>query len=75
MRVVSHRGYWRDDAEKNSLPAFERSFALRFGIETDLRDAVGRLVVSHGIPIGALRCRSRPCWIFIDNWHRRRRWL
>ncbi len=47
MIVLSHRGYWKDPVEKNSRIAFERSFALNFGTETDIRDRNSRLVISH----------------------------
>jgi hypothetical protein len=50
MDVLSHRGYWHADAEKNRPVAFERSFALGFGTETDVRDRDGRLVISHDMP-------------------------
>lgn len=49
MIVISHRGYWREPAEKNSAAAFRRSFSLGFGTETDLRDLSGSLVISHDI--------------------------
>jgi len=47
MQIISHRGYWKSTEEKNREIAFERSFALGFGTETDLRDYCGRVVVSH----------------------------
>lgn len=47
MIILSHRGYWKEPTEKNSRLAFERSFALGFGTETDLRDHDGKLVISH----------------------------
>jgi len=50
MDVLSHRGHWTSDAEKNRPVAFERSFALGFGTETDVRDRDGRLVISHDMP-------------------------
>ncbi len=52
MKILSHRGYWKDPVEKNSLVAFERSFKLGFGTETDVRDLQGTLVISHDIPQG-----------------------
>ena len=52
MIVLSHRGYWKDPAEKNTEAAFRRSFGLGFGTETDLRDRLGVLVVSHDPPTG-----------------------
>jgi glycerophosphoryl diester phosphodiesterase len=47
MFVLSHRGYWKDISEKNQIVAFERSFSLGFGTETDIRDYKGALVISH----------------------------
>jgi len=47
VKVLSHRGYWRSASEKNTAQAFGRSFALGYGTETDVRDAHGRLVISH----------------------------
>lgn len=52
MIVLSHRGYWKEAAEKNREVAFRRSFELGFGTETDIRDAGGRLVISHDPPAG-----------------------
>lgn len=49
MIVLSHRGYWKETIEKNSSMAFERSFSLGFGTETDVRDYNGKLVISHDI--------------------------
>jgi len=49
MIVLSHRGYWTKETEKNQLLSFERSFSLGFGTETDLRDYKGELVISHDI--------------------------
>ncbi|KVH43882.1 hypothetical protein [Burkholderia diffusa] len=47
MKVLSHRGYWKETAEKNTPCAFHRSFDLGFGTETDVRDRLGDLVISH----------------------------
>ncbi len=52
MRYVSHRGYWWTPQEKNSPDAFRRALDLGYGIELDVRDACGRLVVSHDPPTG-----------------------
>jgi hypothetical protein len=51
MQILSHRGYWKTAAEKNTATAFGRSFQLGFGTETDLRDLAGRVVVSHDPPL------------------------
>lgn len=47
MIVLSHRGYWKSESEKNRPIAFERSFCSGIGTETDVRDYKGRLVISH----------------------------
>lgn len=38
------------ETEKNSMVAFEHSLRAGFGIETDIRDRDGELVISHDIP-------------------------
>lgn len=50
MRIISHRGWWHQPDEKNTLPAFRRSVAAGYGTETDVRDLAGRLVISHDPP-------------------------
>jgi glycerophosphoryl diester phosphodiesterase len=50
MEVLSHRGWWLEQSQKNTLAAFERSFEAGFGVETDVRDLGGSLVVSHDPP-------------------------
>jgi hypothetical protein len=50
MEILSHRGYWKTPEEKNTRVAFERSFRLGFGTETDVRDRLGELVISHDMP-------------------------
>lgn len=52
MKILSHRGYWKQPDEKNSEVAFKRSFELGFGTETDIRDQGGKLVISHDMPLG-----------------------
>lgn len=52
MNILSHRGYWQDNAERNTEIAFSRSFALGYGTETDVRDCKGELVISHDMPGG-----------------------
>jgi hypothetical protein len=50
MEIISHRGYWKSASEKNKIVAFERSFSLSFGTETDIRDFNSELVISHDTP-------------------------
>lgn len=64
MELLSHRGYWITPEEKNSELALKRSFASGWGVETDLRDALGTIVVSHDPP-------SEGCFTLDDllQWH------
>jgi glycerophosphoryl diester phosphodiesterase len=50
MHVLSHRGYWKQPEEKNTVSAFRHSFDRGFGTETDLRDMRRTIVVSHDPP-------------------------
>ncbi len=52
MKILSHRGYWKTEEEKNTAIAFKRSFSLGYGTETDIRDSGGKLVISHDMPVG-----------------------
>ena len=50
MIILSHRGYWKKESEKNSLEALLRSANFGFGTETDIRDLNLDLVISHDMP-------------------------
>ena len=52
MLLLSHRGLWLRPEEKNTLAALRRSLEEGFGLETDIRDHDGRLVISHDPPSG-----------------------
>lgn len=52
ITILAHRGFWLDASEKNSKIAFIRAFDNGFGIETDLRDCNGEIVISHDMPKG-----------------------
>jgi hypothetical protein len=62
MQIIAHRGYWLSEQEKNTPAAFIRALKYGFGIELDLRDMNGLLVISHDIPTyGAMKAQE-----FID---------
>ena len=67
MRILSHRGYWREPGEQNSPVAFARSLELRFGLETDVRDCAGRLLISHDMPKGSEMCFDQLISLFHDT--------
>jgi hypothetical protein len=50
VKIVAHRGYWRTRDEQNGAAAFTRALDGGFGIETDLRDMAGEVVISHDPP-------------------------
>ena len=47
MIILAHRGFWESEKEKNTLEALEKSLTSGFGLETDIRDYLGELVISH----------------------------
>lgn len=47
MRILSHRGYWKKEEEKNSVDAIKKAFDQGLGIESDIRDMNETLVISH----------------------------
>lgn len=46
-RILAHRGHWSAPEEKNQPVALERALVAGYGIETDIRDLDGTLVISH----------------------------
>jgi glycerophosphoryl diester phosphodiesterase len=52
MNIVSHRGNWVSPEDKNTLQSLVRSLDGGYGLETDLRDQNGEIVISHDPPTG-----------------------
>ena len=52
-RILAHRGFWEAPAERNTAAALRRALAAGFGLETDIRDLDGELVLSHDPPRAA----------------------
>jgi hypothetical protein len=48
--ILSHRGQWDQRLERNSPSALIRGLQNGFGVETDVRDHDGKLVISHDPP-------------------------
>ena len=55
MKILAHRGHWLERQEMNSFRAFERAWSGGYGIETDLRDVNGAVVISHDPPEAGVR--------------------
>lgn len=49
MKIIAHRGVWNKREEGNTMEGFQKAFAHGYGIETDIRDFNGMLVVSHNV--------------------------
>ena len=70
MVSLAHRGLWTARDDRNTLRAFCDAFACGLGVELDVRDLDGSLVVSHDPPsrgalpfarvVDAYRAHGRP---------------
>jgi len=49
--ILAHRGLWSSKEEHNSRSAIKLALANGFGIETDIRDHHGGVVLSHDVPL------------------------
>lgn len=49
MIILAHRGVWKTECDKNTLKSLKKAFCCGYGIETDLRDYCGKIVISHDI--------------------------
>ena len=47
MIILAHRGYWKKLSERNTEEALKKAFSKGYGIESDIRDYDGKLVISH----------------------------
>lgn len=50
MKIVAHRGTWTQKHEQNTIAALQASVESGYGIEFDVRDYAGDLVISHDPP-------------------------
>jgi glycerophosphoryl diester phosphodiesterase len=53
MIFLAHRGHWLHPDDRNSAAALARAVSAGYGLETDIRDHDGALVVAHDPPTGA----------------------
>lgn len=49
MEIIAHRGFWKEMNERNTMTALKRAAESGIGTETDFRDYMERLVVSHNV--------------------------
>jgi hypothetical protein len=50
MEILAHRGMWVEKDQRNTMQALIKGLDAGYGIETDVRDLNGRLVISHDMP-------------------------
>lgn len=50
MTIIAHRGFWLKLKEQNTILAFTRALDKGYGIELDVRDFNGKIVISHNPP-------------------------
>jgi hypothetical protein len=53
VELIAHRGLWKKAEQKNSVEAFHDALVAGYGIETDVRDSKGQIVISHDLPNGS----------------------
>jgi hypothetical protein len=63
-QLIAHRGLWEVRSCRNTREAFRRAWAAGYGIETDVRDLGGSLVISHDMPQGG----EQPFEEFLDDY-------
>jgi len=49
MNILAHRGIWKSIIDKNNIQSLKKAIEINLGIETDIRDYKGKLVISHNI--------------------------
>ncbi len=66
MKLLAHRGFWKKKTDQNTLKAFRIAIDKGFGIELDIRDYNGNIIVSHDPFIG-----DKPLFFkdFIKHFH------
>jgi hypothetical protein len=51
MIILAHRGLWHQPHERNHPDSLRTALTCGFGLETDIRDTNGKLVISHDPPL------------------------
>jgi len=49
LKIIAHRGMWDNAIDQNTISSFKRAVKYGCGIETDVRNSNGNLVISHGL--------------------------
>lgn len=49
MKFLAHRGFWNETVRRNSLEAIRTALEQGYGFESDVRDYMGKMVISHNV--------------------------
>ena len=52
MRILAHRGIWQNREDGHSFVALTAALSGNYGIEFDVRDSNGTLVIAHDVVVG-----------------------
>ncbi len=47
MKIIAHRGLWKETNEKNTIEAFLRAWEKGYGVAADVRDFMGEVIITH----------------------------
>jgi hypothetical protein len=64
VHLIAHRGWWQTRTARNTRASFLAAWAAGYGVETDIRDHLSRLVISHDMPRG----NEQPFEQFLDDY-------
>lgn len=67
IQIIAHRGLWSEPDKKNTEDAFKKALSQGFGIETDFRDLIGELVVSHDPPVRDAFLSKRFAELYLES--------
>jgi glycerophosphoryl diester phosphodiesterase len=65
--ILAHRGMWKSSSQKNTKDAIFSALKSGFGIETDLRDSNGEIVISHDMHTGPVKFLLEDLLEFYSN--------
>ena len=66
IELLAHRGLWSQADQGNTLAALTRALEKGYGVETDVRDYGGRLVISHDPADSAAVDFSEFCRCYVE---------
>jgi len=50
MKILAHRGIWKNKKKQNTLSALKNALLMGYGVEFDIRDYEKSIVISHDMP-------------------------